>query len=150
MRLSFLRPLLLAGLMSLAGLAAAAPLAPTQPASLQASQLALVVNDDEPNSVAIAELYRVAHDVPKENIAHVRIAGRPHRLSAEAFDKLKKEIDAQLPAAVRGVLMVWTAPYAVECNSITSARPANDPANNIRPTNSSGRKNDRRMASLPG
>jgi uncharacterized protein (TIGR03790 family) len=90
-------------------------------ASLSPSQLGLVVNDDEPNSVAIAELYRVAHQIPAANIAHVRIANRPRKISAAVFEELKKEIDRQLPAEVRATLMVWTAPYAVECNSITSA-----------------------------
>jgi uncharacterized protein (TIGR03790 family) len=96
-----------------AKVAAAAALAP--------SQLGLVVNDDEPNSVAIAELYRVAHQIPSANIAHVRIANKPRKLSVAAFEELKKEIDRQLPAQVRATLMVWTAPYAVECNSITAA-----------------------------
>jgi uncharacterized protein (TIGR03790 family) len=90
-------------------------------AALSSSHLGLVVNDDEPNSVAIAELYRVAHQIPAANIAHVRIPNRPRKLSATAFEELKKEIDRQLPAEVRATLMVWTAPYAVECNSITSA-----------------------------
>jgi uncharacterized protein (TIGR03790 family) len=90
-------------------------------AALTPSQLGLVVNDDEPNSVAIAELYRVAHDIPAANIAHVRIPNRPRKISAATFEELKKEIDRQLPANVRATLMVWTAPYAVECNSITSA-----------------------------
>lgn len=90
-------------------------------AALAPSQLGLVVNDDEPNSVAIAELYRVAHRIPAANIAHVRIPNRPRKISAAAFEELKKEIDRQLPAEVRATLMVWTAPYAAECNSITSA-----------------------------
>jgi uncharacterized protein (TIGR03790 family) len=90
-------------------------------AALAPSQLGLVVNDDEPNSVAIAELYRVAHDIPAQNIAHVRIPNRPRKLGAAAFEELKKDIDRQLAPEVRATLMVWTAPYAVECNSITSA-----------------------------
>lgn len=90
-------------------------------AALVPSQLGLVVNDDEPNSVAIAELYRAAHQIPLANVAHVRIANRPRKLTQAAFEELKKDIDRQLPAGVRATLMVWTAPYAVECNSITSA-----------------------------
>ncbi|WP_432382757.1 hypothetical protein [Duganella sp. P38] len=57
---------------------------------LTSSQLGLVVNDDEPNSVAIAELYRVAHEIPAKNIAHVRIPNKPHRLTPAAFEELKK------------------------------------------------------------
>lgn len=108
-----MRSLLFLAVLLCANFATAAALAP--------SQLGLVVNDDEPNSVAIAELYRVAHQIPAANIAHVRIANKPRKLSAAAFAELKKDIDRQLPAEVRATLMVWTAPYAVECNSITSA-----------------------------
>jgi uncharacterized protein (TIGR03790 family) len=89
--------------------------------ALQAEQLALVVNDDEANSVTIAELYRQARGVPAKNIVHVSIPGHPRKLTAAQFAELKRKIDAQLGPEIQAVLMVWTAPYAVECNSITSA-----------------------------
>lgn len=99
-----------------AALAATAPLPP-----LTNEHLALVINDDDPNSVAIGQQYQAAHQISAKNVVHVRIPGRPRKLSAADFATLKNQIDSQLDAAVRGVLMVWTAPYAVECNSITSA-----------------------------
>ena len=52
---------------------------------------------------------------------HVRIPGKPHEIDAERFAQLKDEIDAHLGPNVQAVLMVWTAPYKVECNSITGA-----------------------------
>jgi len=85
------------------------------------SQLALIINDDEPNSVEIGEYYRQARNVPAENVVHVRIPGHPRKLDAEQFRVLKEQIDARLGPQIEAVLMVWTAPYAVECNSITSA-----------------------------
>jgi uncharacterized protein (TIGR03790 family) len=88
---------------------------------LQASQLAIVINDDEANSVAIGEYYRQARDIPAKNIVHVKIPNRPRKLSADEFAVLKQQIDAQLGPEIQAVLMVWTAPYAVECNAITSA-----------------------------
>ncbi|WP_229415977.1 TIGR03790 family protein [Pseudoduganella armeniaca] len=88
---------------------------------LQPSQLALVINDDEPNSVEIGELYRTARGIPERNIVHVRIPNKPRKLDAEQFARLKQEIDSKLGAEVEAVLMVWTAPYAVECNGITAA-----------------------------
>lgn len=109
-------PLLLAGTLAHAQFAA-----PAMSPAISATQLALVVNDDEPNSVAIAEYYRQARNVPAANIIHVRIPNRPRKLGAEAFAVLKKQIDSQLKPDIQAVLMVWTAPYAVECNSITSA-----------------------------
>ncbi|NYE62144.1 uncharacterized protein (TIGR03790 family) [Duganella sp. 1224] len=88
---------------------------------LSPAQLALVVNDNEPNSVAIAALYRDAHQVPAANVVHVRLPPRQRRLTSDEFAALKKQIDAQLAPGIEAVLMVWTAPYAVECNSITAA-----------------------------
>ncbi|WP_229214694.1 TIGR03790 family protein [Duganella sp. HH101] len=92
------------------------------PASgLGAAQLAVVINDDEPNSVEIGEYYRKARGIPAANMVHVRIPHRPRKLDAEQFEALKAQIDAKLGPEIQAVLMVWTAPYAVECNSLTSA-----------------------------
>jgi uncharacterized protein (TIGR03790 family) len=88
---------------------------------LQPEQLALVVNDAEPNSVAIAEYYRKARNLPEANVVHVSIPGKPQRLDPEQFASLRTHIDEQLPTGIKAVLMVWTAPYAVACNGITAA-----------------------------
>lgn len=85
------------------------------------AELAIVVNDDDGNSVEVGEYYRRARAIPSGNIIHVRIPNRPHRLSADSFMALKERIEAHLGPQIEAVVMVWTAPYAVECNSITSA-----------------------------
>lgn len=110
-------------MLALAALCAQVPAAAQVAAApaLTAARLALVVNDDEPNSVEVAALYGRAHGVPEQNIVHVSIPGSPRRLTAAQFAVLKKRIEAQLKPDIDAVLMVWTAPYAVECNSITSA-----------------------------
>jgi uncharacterized protein (TIGR03790 family) len=95
--------------------------APQCAAAIGPQQLAIIVNDEEPNSVQIAALYSEAHQVPDKNIVHVRIANPQRRLSAQEFAPLRKQILGQLGPDIRAVLMVWTAPYAVECNSITAA-----------------------------
>lgn len=97
----------------------APPPAPTP--ALGREQLAVVVNDDEPNSVEVAEYYRQAHQIPLANMVHVRIPGRPRKLDPAQFAELRQRIDARLGPQIQAVLMVWTAPYAVECNAITSA-----------------------------
>lgn len=94
---------------------------PPVAAGLQASQLAIVINDAEPNSLEVGEYYRQAHAIPAANVVHVSIPNRPARLSADQFAQLKERINAQLKPDIQAVLMVWSAPYAVECNSITSA-----------------------------
>jgi len=112
--------------LALAWLLALAPAAPARAQSaaaarLQPRQLAIVVNDAEPNSVAIAAYYRKRRGIPAANVVHVRIPGKPHALSVAAFQALKRQIDARLDPEVQAVLMVWTAPYKVECNAITGA-----------------------------
>jgi uncharacterized protein (TIGR03790 family) len=105
-------------------LSAAASAAPAQlvaGGALQPAQLAVVINDDDRNSVAVGEYYRKRRGIPRANVVHVRIPGKPREISAERFARLKEQIDAQLDPQVQAVLMVWTAPYAVECNSITAA-----------------------------
>jgi uncharacterized protein (TIGR03790 family) len=88
---------------------------------LQPGQLALVVNDDDAASVEVAAYYRQARNVPAANVVHVRIPGAPRKLDAAQFQQLKEQIDARLGPEIQAVLMVWTTPYAVECNSITAA-----------------------------
>lgn len=89
--------------------------------ALQPYQLGVVINDDDPNSVVVGEYYRKRRNIPGANIVHVRIPGKPRQISVERFEELKEKIDARLGKQVQAVLMVWTAPYAVQCNSITSA-----------------------------
>lgn len=113
---------LAAFLVLVGGAGAALAQFPTQPrGGLKPSQLAIVINDDDPNSVAVGAYYRKVRSIPKANVVHVNIPNRPHRLDAAQFAVLKKEIDSRLGEGIEALLMIWTAPYAVECNSITSA-----------------------------
>ncbi len=101
--------------------AAASVPAPDAAAALAPSQLAIVINDDDPDSVAIGAYYRQRRDIPAANVVRVRIPGKPRSLSPAQFRLLKQDIDSQLGPGIQAVLMVWTAPYAVSCNSITGA-----------------------------
>lgn len=105
-----------AGTVSVAQAQQVAPVSGVRP-----EQLAIVVNDAEPNSIEIGEYYRQAHAIAPGNIIHVDLPDRPRKLTAEQFSRLKERIDAQLKPEIQAVLMLWSAPYAVECNSITAA-----------------------------
>jgi uncharacterized protein (TIGR03790 family) len=104
-----------------AGMAGSAHAQFVASSALQPNQLGLVINDDDPNSVAVGEYYRKRRNVPAANVVHVRIPGKPRQISVDRFEELKEQIDSRLGKQVQAVLMVWTAPYAVECNSITGA-----------------------------
>jgi uncharacterized protein (TIGR03790 family) len=99
-------------------LAAFAPLPPAQ--ALNASQVGVIVNENDPASVEIAGYYQSKRGVPAENVVRVR-APVQASITREQFAALKQEVDAQLPSNVQVLAIAWTVPSRVECNSITSA-----------------------------
>lgn len=91
------------------------------PAGLTALQVAVVINDEDASSVELGSYYRQVRRIPDQNVVHVRIPHSPHKLTEMQFNALKQQIEARLGPEIQAILLVWTAPYAVECNSITSA-----------------------------
>jgi uncharacterized protein (TIGR03790 family) len=118
-RLKYLNLLLASVLLS--GPTSAQFLTPPAVARLHAAQLAIVINDADPNSIVVGEYYRKARNIAPANVLHVSIPGRPRRLDPVPFARLRERIERQLDPAVQAVLLVWTAPYAVGCNAITAA-----------------------------
>jgi uncharacterized protein (TIGR03790 family) len=94
---------------------------PTKTSILGPENVALVINDADPSSVKAGEYYRVARGIPAKNIVHVKIIDAPRKLTLSEFTRLQWEIETQLNSAEQVILLAWTAPYAVECNSITAA-----------------------------
>ena len=88
---------------------------------LQPANVAVVINDDDAHSVEVGEYYRNARNIPAKNVVHVSIPESPHNIPFSEFNRLKQQIEMHLDKDVQAIVMVWTAPYAVECNSITSA-----------------------------
>jgi uncharacterized protein (TIGR03790 family) len=83
--------------------------------------VALVINDADLTSIKLGEYYRVARGIPAKNIVHVRIPHTASKLTVAEFKHLKFQIDLQLHSTEQVLLLAWTAPYAVACNSITAA-----------------------------
>jgi len=95
--------------------------APAKRNVLGPENVALIINDADANSVKVGEYYRMARGIPIKNIVHVKIPDSPRKLTLSEFSRLKWEIESQLLPAEQVILLAWTAPYAVECNSITAA-----------------------------
>jgi uncharacterized protein (TIGR03790 family) len=83
--------------------------------------VAVVVNIADAKSLEVGEYYLKARGIPEGNLIRVSLPGSPHKLSLEQFNQIKQQIDSKLNPDIQVILLVWTAPYAVECNSITSA-----------------------------
>jgi len=107
---------------------AGAHAAPTEPVlthfpqpALGADQLGVIVNDDDPDSVAIAAYYREKRGIPAANLIHVRFKPGRSTLAREEFVNLKRLVDRKTPQNVQAYALTWAQPYRVDCMSITSA-----------------------------
>jgi uncharacterized protein (TIGR03790 family) len=89
--------------------------------ALLAKNVAVIVNTDNPNSVKMGEYYLQLRNIPKQNLIKVSIPNSPKKLTIEQFYRLKEDVYKKIHPDIEVLLMVWTAPYAVECNSITAA-----------------------------
>ncbi len=89
--------------------------------TIRPAHVAVVVNIADANSLAIGQYYLKARRIPQDNLIPVSLPGSPGKLTEDQFRQLKQQIDARLKPEIQVILLVWTAPYAVECNSITAA-----------------------------
>jgi uncharacterized protein (TIGR03790 family) len=88
---------------------------------LTAQQLAVVINENDPQSIEVGEYYAAARQVPSAQVLRVHLPLGKAKLSPQEFEDLRSELDAKLTPEVQALVLVWTTPYAVECNSITGA-----------------------------
>jgi len=89
--------------------------------ALSASDLAIIVNDNDPLSVAIADYYRQRRRIPAANVIHIRMPVGKAVLSHREFAAIKQSVDAQTPKQVQAYALAWLQPFRVECMSITTA-----------------------------
>jgi uncharacterized protein (TIGR03790 family) len=88
---------------------------------LEARHLAVVINSADPLSEAIGARYVQARGLKPSQVIRVRFTpGRP-ALSAAEFQSLHQQVKRQTPAQTQAYALAWTAPWRVECVSITSA-----------------------------
>jgi len=87
---------------------------------ITANELGLVINTADPYSVAVGEYYAKRRGIPPEQVLRVQLPLRPS-LTRDEFAALDQAIRSQMPENVNGLALAWVQPYAVECNSLTSA-----------------------------
>lgn len=99
----------------------AAPVVFQSSDGLNANNLAVVVNDADPLSVQVGQLYAQKRRIPAANLLHVNFAPGSTIMTPDAFKLMKQTLDASTPANIQGYLLTWNAPYRVGAMSITSA-----------------------------
>ncbi|KQY88711.1 TIGR03790 family protein [Pelomonas sp. Root1444] len=87
---------------------------------ITAHDLGLVINTADPYSVAVGEYYAKRRGIPAAQVLRVQLPQRSS-LTPEEFTALDQAIRSQMPENVNGLALAWVQPYAVDCNSLTSA-----------------------------
>ena len=87
---------------------------------LTARDIGLVINTADPYSVAVGEYYARRRRIPADQILRVELPVQP-ALNVVEFGQLYARIRDHMGPQVQGLALAWTQPYAVNCNSITSA-----------------------------
>jgi uncharacterized protein (TIGR03790 family) len=91
-----------------------------QPA-LGAENLGVIVNDDDPASVAVAAYYMEKRGIPAANLIHVRFQPGRATMPRAEFINLKRRLDRKTPKHIQAYVLTWTQPWRVDCMSITAA-----------------------------
>ena len=97
-------------------------MAPFVPASgrLTVAQLGLVINVNDPYSVAVGQYYIQHRGLHERQVLRVSLPVRP-ALSPEELNTLRQQIADHFSPRVQALALAWRQPWAVGCNSITSA-----------------------------
>lgn len=87
---------------------------------LDASELGVLVNMNDPASVETAAAYVEARGIPPENVVELSIPIK-NVLTPVEFEAIEAEALAMLDDSINALAITWTTPYRVGCNSITAA-----------------------------
>ncbi len=120
MRRFFLSLLALALLLA-AGAPRAAPQVQLPRTGLDAAELALVINEEDPLSREIGAYYAKARRIPPQNVIRVRFAPGRAALPRQEFEALREEILRATPPQAQAYAVAWTRPWRAGCMSLTSA-----------------------------
>lgn len=90
-------------------------------AGIGPNELAVVINDLDPLSQKIGNYYQKRRQIPQENMIHIRFKPGGSNLPRAEFIQIKTGVNRQTRADVQAYALTWTAPYRVDCMSITTA-----------------------------
>lgn len=90
-------------------------------AALDAGQLAVIINDEDPASVEIGTYYAQRRGLPSANVVHTRFPPDKPILSSAVFKQIYAQVKALTPETVQAYALTWANPIRVNCMSITTA-----------------------------
>jgi uncharacterized protein (TIGR03790 family) len=90
-------------------------------AAITPHQLAVIINEDDPDSFKLGQYYAQQRGIPPENIVQVPLGIPKAEISPEAFDRAYIKVRINTRERIEGYALAFTYPYRVGCMSITTA-----------------------------
>jgi uncharacterized protein (TIGR03790 family) len=87
---------------------------------LQAADIGVVINVDDPLSVQIGQYYISARRLKPKQVLRLNLPLRA-ALTPDEFEGLRLAIDERFGSDIQALALAWAMPYAVACNAITGA-----------------------------
>lgn len=88
---------------------------------LRPDDLAVVIDEGNPDSVVVGEHFAATRRLPDQNVIRVTLPTDGDVMTSEEFQTVYAEVDAQRPEGIQAYALAWIAPYRVSCQSITTA-----------------------------
>lgn len=89
--------------------------------AIDARTLGVVVNLDDPLSVAIGRDYVAARGIAAAHVFELHLGAPRAVLAPDDFRRVWEPVRARLPDSVQGLALAWPLPYRVGCMSVTTA-----------------------------
>lgn len=83
-----------------------------QRSAIAPSELAVLINDNDPQSVAVANYYQTVRNIPDQNMIHLSFPVS-YLLTVANFNAAKAQIDAAVGPNIQGFVVTWTQPWKV-------------------------------------
>jgi uncharacterized protein (TIGR03790 family) len=88
---------------------------------IDANNLAVVINDNDPFSLEIGALYVKKRLIPSSQVIHLSLPVGVSEIPVSQFRWILRDVNNRTPRHIQAFALAWTTPYRVGCQSITSA-----------------------------
>jgi uncharacterized protein (TIGR03790 family) len=88
--------------------------------SIEASELAVIINTDDPLSLQVAEYYVAARNIPQQNVLRLAMGVAPV-MSAEAFTTHETAINEAFGENIEAIALTSMYPHRIGCMSVSAA-----------------------------
>jgi len=94
---------------------------PSLNAQVSNQTLAILVNENDPESIEIAKYYQRKRLIPESHIIYLKFKAQSDMLTEAEFDEIQSQLNEKVTGDIQAYALAWRKPWRVGCMSITSA-----------------------------